>query len=346
MEAVDAIEGSRGRPGTPVNNAVIERVEVHEGSAPVVGGLPLPPPGARGSARGAARGGHHEDVLEVRHIASDEEASRGSRIANHRMTARTRSRSVPVSRTGSPAACTAERRPTSPCLTPTGVGNPQTSEGERMSLAIGDRRPDRAATPRARSTRSTRTAGERWCLRPTTAVRAGVARADPGGGGRLLGARRALPRREPQRRRAYPATPGRDARAGGRRRRLADPLPARRDPGRGARVRRQDHARRVRARRRGAGSLPRRAGFGPLDPSATPPGCARRSMRCSRGRTRPAGDRSGRLQRQVEAVTTATTASVSARSGSTASAPHSRRSATPWARSPPRPRAPPPRERP
>ncbi len=66
---------------------------------------------------------------------------------------------------------------------------------------------------------------------------------------------------EPERRRALSARLlRRHARARGWRRRLAAAVPARREPGGRARVRRQDHPGRVRARRGGGAALPRRTG--------------------------------------------------------------------------------------
>ena len=138
--------------------------------------------------------------------------------------------------------------------------------------------------------------------------------------GDYSGTRCALPRGEPQRRRALPGRlPGRDARAGGGRRRLADPLPARREPGRRARVRRQDHPGRVRARRRRAGCATAARRTPTTWTRAQNAAWLREALDALLGGRGPAaaGDRAGGLQRQVEAVTAATTASVSSRSSST-----------------------------
>ena len=88
---------------------------------------------------------------------------------------------------------------------------------------------------------------------------------------------------QPQRRRALPARLLRgDAEARARGRRLAGALPARRDPGGRARLRRQDDARRVRRRRRRAGcATAARPTPTTTTRRRTPRGCAARSTRCS-----------------------------------------------------------------
>ena len=84
---------------------------------------------------------------------------------------------------------------------------------------------------------------------------------------------------------------------------LADALPARRDPGGRARLRRQDDAGRVRDRCLGHvfATAARRTPTTTTRASA-PRGCATRSTRCWTARARPGRDQAGRLLDQVEAV--------------------------------------------
>ena len=108
-----------------------------------------------------------------------------------------------------------------------------------------------------------------------------------------------------QRRRSLsPRLLRRDEGAGGGRRRVAASLPARRLAGRRGRLRSQDHARCVRARPQGDPALPRRARRRP--PRArrrAPRGCATALDAVLAGEASgPPGDRSGRLQHQVDGL--------------------------------------------
>ena len=178
-------------------------------------------------------------------------------------------------------------------------------------MSIADRRPrarlHAARTPTAPTTRSATAGADRRRRSPATTAPTRW----PGTTGcwtsrATTPAGRALPVREPQRRRALPGRLARrDEGARPGRRRLAGPVPARRVAGGGPRLRRADHAGRLRRRRARA----RCATAAPRTPTTatrrrTPPGSREALDARARGaRSRADRDGAGRLQRQVEAVT-------------------------------------------
>ena len=178
--------------------------------------------------------------------------------------------------------------------------------GDAMTLAIGDNAPEFDLPDTDGTTWSSPTARGRpwWCSPATTArTRWPGTTGSPTWRATTPTAACASSRSTPTTPSAIRATPTRRCIERVARRGLADALPVRRDAGRRPGLRREDHARRVRARRRAAACAigARRLRLRGPEPNG-PPGCAMRSTPCSAARSPHSRDRARRLLDQVEAV--------------------------------------------
>ena len=263
-------QASGGGLGEPARRVAPPGSAVAACRVPVVGGMPLVGPGARRAAPGDATPGLDPAAIEVRrdrHRGGGRAGPAVRRISHH-----------PHRRCGHPAARGRAGGANLPRLPPAGRPRLPAPDPADLRDALARRRkephdrwhsnsrsatphrPSSCRTPTAHRTLAAERAARRSSCSPATTARMrwhGTTGSPP---------RRATTRTaacascdQPQRRRAaiprdsYEAMQKRVAR-----RRLAAALPARREPGGRARLRRQDDAGRVRGRRRRAAALPRR----------------------------------------------------------------------------------------